>query len=296
MNNVIKTIYTLPPRTVIRKFRQKLLGNSSHVFCLEDIVGSPKHMRAQRGFDFLNRYQSILKRHLKWEELNFKGKHVLEIGSGPLLGWAPLSILMGCQSYTCVEPMFNPAVLGSDIIVEKYFLPLYKDINALYDSGISFKQFIDSLKKRVNIEKKELLEAQLSNSFDITLSNSCLEHIFHLHKNLAKLKSMSSLNNRFLHLVDLGNHRGTRNPFEGMYTTNPEAYYSKYGKNINLLRASDIQGLFDKAGFKTSMTLYYSFKDLYNEKISPYWSGQYKEEELFMKTVIITEQTESKGL
>ncbi len=296
MTDIIKTIYNLPPRTVIRKFKQKLLDNSSHVFCLEDIVESPKYMRAQRGFDFLNRYQSILKKHLKWEELNFKGKHVLEIGSGPLLGWAPLSILMGCQSYTCVEPMFNPAVLDSDIIIEKYFLPLYKDINALYDSGISFKQFIGSLKKRVNIEKKELLEAQLINSFDITLSNSCLEHIFHLHKNLAKLKSMSSLNNRFLHLVDLGNHRGTRNPFEGMYTMNPEAYYSKYGKNINLLRASDIQGLFDKAGFKTSMTLYYSFKDLYNEKISPYWSGQYKEEELFMKTVIITEQTESKGL
>ena len=63
-----------------------------------------------------------------------------------------------------------------------------------------------------------------------------------------KLAAIQSPADRFLHLVDFGNHYPTDNPFEGLYEQTPTDYIMRRGKAINLLRAPDIEAAFARAG------------------------------------------------
>ena len=284
MMRVLKSIYNLPPKVVLRRIRRRLSSEPKNVYCLEDVVESAKHMRPQRMFDYLSRYQAILKRHGDWVDLDFAGQRVLELGCGPLAGWAPMAVFLGCQAYTCVEPMFNPAVLESSTVVEKYLLPLHKDLRAIYGAGVEFNRFLEALRMKVAVFKEEFLAASVDGPFDIVLSNSCLEHVFPLDATLRRLREVCRDGARFIHLVDFGNHRATRNPFDGMYSVQPRDYYRKFGKHINLLRAPDVLACLRDAGFETALVPYYTFQEFYRENIHPYWSDRYGERDLFLKT------------
>ncbi len=270
----------------MRRIKRKLSSEQKNYYGLQDIIESPKHMRPQRMFDYLSRYQAILRRHLDWDDLNFVGQRVLELGCGPLAGWAPMAVFLGCQTYTCVEPMFNPAALESKSIIEKYYLPVYKDLSAIYGPNWEFDSFLQSIKVKVRVSKEEFLAASVDGPFDIVLSNSCLEHVFPLDVTLKKLREVCRDSARFIHLVDFGNHRGTRNPFEGMYSVEPSKYFAKYGKHINLLRASDVLACLRNAGFETVLVPYYTFQEFHQENIHPYWSDMYSEGDLFLKAGI----------
>ena len=289
MKNVLKTLYDLPPKMILRQIRRKLSVRSEKTYHLEDVLESPKYMRPQRMFDFLNRYQLILKRNLNWKDLDFMDRRVGEIGAGPLLGWGPLAVFLGCKSYTCVEPMFNPSVLESHAVIDKYFLPLYKDLCAIYGRKESFERFFESITEKVSVSIDEFLSANIDGPFDIVLSNSCLEHVFPLDRTLQKLREMCVSDVRFIHLVDFGNHRGTRGPFDGMYSMEPEEYWAKYGKKINLTRAPDVLRCLREAGFNAVMVPYYSYKEHYDEKIHPYWLERYNEEDLFLKAALFAD-------
>ena len=254
---------------------------------MEDILGDSKHLRPQRLYDFLTRYEAIVRQRHPWESLNFEDKRVIELAAGPVLGWAPLAVFLECRSYTCVEPYFNPDVFESKALIDGYFLTIYKDLCAVYGHRVDFATSLQRLRSRTEVLRSEGLYADLEGPYDIALSNSCLEHILALDETIRCLKSVSAPDCRFLHLVDFGNHRGIRNPFDGLYSVEPQIYFGVHKKSINLLRAPDVIEIFRECGFDAELVSYYFFREFYTEDIIPYWSERYSEDDLFLKACII---------
>jgi SAM-dependent methyltransferase len=283
----LRRIYELPPKEVVRKTLLRLRGKEKGIADLGDILASPKHLRPQRPYDMLSRYEAIISRHHSWPPLEFEGRSVIEIGAGPVLGFAPLAVFLGCARYVCVEPEFNPAIFDSQAITERFFLPLHKDLSGLFGERLSFDEYLSWLRERIRVERADLLGAPLEGPFDIALSNSCLEHIFPLEDSIQRLASVLSPEARFIHLVDFGSHRASRSPFSGMYSREPEAYLAEYGKKVNLLRGPDVLQIFRDASLDAALVPYYRYDEFFEEDIAPYWSERYSKDELFLKAAII---------
>ena len=288
-------LYELPPKDVLLKVRKRFRPSKGEGPDIEEILSNPTKIRPQRLYDFLSRYQAIIRRQHSWNDLTFEGKNVLEIGCGPLLGWGPMAVFLDCENFTCVDPHINKDIIRTSTIIERYFLPIYKDLSALYGPRKDFDRFVTDLFNKTTVFKQKFTELQLQRVFNITLSNSCLEHIFPLDVTIRKLREISTADCRFLHLVDFGNHRSTHNPFESIYEIESDAYFSLYGKNINLLRCSDVLRLFQDNGFDAAAVPYYFFEDFFEGRICPYWSEHYHRSELFLKTAIIAGPFPSKG-
>ncbi len=120
-----------------------------------------------------------------------------------------------------------------------------------------------------------------------------MEHIFPLNESLKYLRDITKENVRFIHVVDFGNHLGTKNPFMHIYENTPGYFYKRFGRTINLYRPSDVLAMHVNNGFEARMTPYYYFKEFYNKPIHSYWTERYNEEELFLKTVILTDSVSS---
>lgn len=283
----LRRLYELPPKEVVRRSLLRLRGREKGVADLGDILASPKHIRPQRLYDMLSRYEAIIRRHYPWPSLEFDDRSVLEIGAGPLLGFAPLAVFLDCARYLCIEPGYNPKIFESQEIAELYFLPLHKDLSALFGERLRFDEYLNCLRDRVRVEPVDFLDAPIEGSFDIAISNSCLEHIFPLDESIQRLTSVLRPEARFIHLIDFGNHRVGRSPFNGMYSCEPETYFAKFGKKINLLRGPDVLRIFRDAGLDAALVPYYLFDEFYEEDIAPYWSERYSKDELFLKAAII---------
>ena len=158
---------------------------------------------------------------------------------------------------------------------------------------MTFDKFIMLLQLKIFVEDKELLQCEFANKFDIVLSKSCLEHIFPLDGSIKYLRNITRENVRFIHVVDFGNHMSTKNPFIHIYDNTPESFYKRFGKTINLYRPSDVMAIHENNDFEVKMTPYYYFKEFYNKPIHSYWTERYNEEELFLKTVILTDSVSS---
>ena len=117
--NVIKRLWELPPQEVARKIRQRCRGRSTS--SVEDTLRSPKQMRPQRPYDSLSRYEAILARVAGWVPLEFRDRNIVEIGCGPLLGFGPIAIFLGCRSFTAIDPGLDIAVVHHSEIQEKFF-------------------------------------------------------------------------------------------------------------------------------------------------------------------------------
>lgn len=284
-----KQLYTESPQIIVNKLKRRLHRNGSQQYTLEEIYSS-KNQRPQRLFDLLNRYETVLHREHGWQTLNFTGKNVLEIGSGPLLGWAPLAIFRGARHVDCVEVMYNPVVLQSHDIIDRYFLKVWRDLSAIYgNSGYSFKQFLTDLRQKVTIHPCYFLKADIRHKWDISLSNSCLEHVSALKENIVRLKQIACDGCRFIHLVDFGNHNGQkRHPLESIYDRTPEEYIEQFGAAINLWRPSDVLRRFREAGFDTRMTPLYYATEGFPDEICGWWRQRYNEEELYIRVALIS--------
>ncbi len=285
--SLIRRLYEMPPKEVVRKLAGKLRRGGSGRPQLADILASPKALRPQRPYDFLSRYETIIGRRHDWPKIDFADRAVLEIGCGPMLGWAPLAVFLGCRRYTCVEPYADLEVLKAPELVEGYFRSLHADLTALYSPRQPFEAFLADLFARVEVVERELLAAEIKGPYEVMLSNSCLEHIFPLQPSVARMKQLAAADCRFIHLVDFGNHQSARDPFAGLYQATPEAYIATRGKEINLLRGVDVLRLFSDQGFAAALVPYYSAEDFSQGDIAAYWSERYQRHELFLKTALI---------
>ena len=287
--NLLRQFYELSPREWGWKVRRKLRLQNNNEPTVEEITSSSKNMRSQRLYDFLSRYEAIIAKRQSWTPIDFKDRNVIELGTGPSLGWAPLAVFLGCDHFTCIEPFCNPCILDYPAFIRRYLLYLHKNLSALYGQRMTFDIFLTRLKERVRIVRKNFLEADVEGFFEVALSNSCLEHITPLDMTLARLRSLSAPECRFIHVVDFGNHLQAENPFNEMYIFEPEAYFAKYGRHINLLRGPDILQIFRDAGFNTSLVPYYHYQEFYRQTPISYWTKQYLEEDLFLKCGIFTD-------
>lgn len=281
-------LYDRSPRQIVAALGRRLRP-SNVLFDVDEVFSSAKHMRSQRPYDFLSRYEAIIDRVLgAGHKLDFEAKRVLEIGCGPLLGWAPLAIFLGARDCVSVEPMFNPDIIRHVTMRERYLLLQYKDLTALYGPRMEFEEFATKVLNGVRVERCGLADANIEEPVDIVLSNSVLEHIFPLDSAITKLREMSAPGSRFLHLVDFGNHRATRNPFDGVYAVEPDIYRARVDDSINLLRAPDMVTLFEASGFTANLVPYYVSPEFHDGKICEYWRARYTDEVLFLKAAILT--------
>ncbi len=284
-SSILRRLWASSPQANARRVAQRL-----HPFGgpdVEELLRSGKHARPQRPYDYLSRYEAILKRAIGWQPLEFRDRAALEVGCGPLLGFAPLAVFLGCRTFVGIEPDADLSALHDPRIRERYLLKLFKDLTGIYGSGPTFPEFIANLESRVSLRREFVESVHADELFDIVLSNSTLEHLVPLEPSIRRLLQLQAHGARFLHLVDFGNHRETRNPFAGMYVVEPDEYRRRHGSGINLARAPDVKAAFANCGADVAVVPYYSFREFYDERPLAWWTDRYSEEELFLKAAVV---------
>ncbi|MDC0074733.1 methyltransferase domain-containing protein [Alphaproteobacteria bacterium] len=269
----------------LRKINKYIFKNNKY----EDSVLYSLKKRPQAPYDFLSRYETILKRIYNWEPLDFKNKNVFELGCGPHLGFGPLAIFLGAKSFVAADPSSSANIFSSKLLKENYFLTIFKDLKAIYGTNESFEYFFNNMKEKTFIytNSKEAKNNHID-EIDIQITNSCLEHIDNLENVLIDLKKLLNNNGRYLHGIDFGNHKKTKNPFEDIYTLSRSEYKIKFGNKINLLTPNEILSQFESAGFSNPKIMpYYFSKENFNGTIHPEWKKRLKKEEIFLKFGLI---------
>lgn len=287
MLHKLKLLYDLPPRATVRLLRNKLSGGGG--MTVDDLLHSDKNMRTQRVYDFLSRYEAVLGRKIGWPGFDFQGARVLELGPGPVLGFAPLAVFNGAESCLCIEPEAVPGVLDDERLREMYFFNLHNDLTNVYGPKMDFEEFMEALARRVRVERATVLDARLEGPIDVILSNSCLEHVFPLEESLRGIGKESSEGCRFVHLVDFGNHRSKANPFSGIYDRTPEEYFRTFGRGVNLKRPPDVLRALQDAGFNAVLTPTSVRTDLLPENIHQYWIERYSREDLAIRVALFSD-------
>jgi SAM-dependent methyltransferase len=279
-------LWRTPPRDIARKVSKRLRGSTQPD--VRDLVRSPRYMRAQMPYDFFSRYEVIAQRACGWQPLDFADRDVLEVGCGPVLGFGPLAVFLGCRRFCAVDPVIRKETLYHPDLIETYFLRVYKDLAGVYGPRVSYEDFLRGLRERVTLSTTGITEcAEPDQAFDIALSNSTLEHLHPLSDSIRSLRRLTRPTARQMHLVDFGNHRATRNPFSGIYNVTPEQYFAKHGNGINLARPPDLLRLFAEHGFDVALATYYRFDEFYDEPIDEYWRSAYSTADLFLKTAVL---------
>lgn len=229
-------------------------------------------MDARRVVDRFLRYERVLQKKIAWTPLDFDGKRLLEIGSGPLLGLGPIAVYLGAIEYVSVEPNYQPAVLESDVVWTRFFLPLHQQLDALFDLGIDFNEFVNRIRSRIRVEPAPI-EACIDvvNTADIVFSNGVLNHVAGLERAVGRIRQISHPSTRQFHVVNFTDHMSPPdNPFREIYRLDPKDYFAQ-DSLLNLKRPSEIAALFDRAGLPVTMVPYYVDQDIETRTLAPYW-------------------------
>jgi hypothetical protein len=285
MMKLLKRFWELPPKDVVRKIGKKISGASE--FDVDEILASPKLMRAQRFQDFLCRYEAILNRTRGWTPLDFNGKTVIELGCGPMLGFGPVAVFRGAARYIGIEPGTGTQALSESRLLESYYKGVFRDLNGIYGANFTFDEFVASLQEKISVVSKPLLDVEIEHKADILISNSCLEHISPFEESIKALRKLCADDCKMINLVDFGSHRAGNSPFDHMYVEPREAYLEKYGEHVNLKRAPDMVKAFAEAGFDVDLVPYTEMRDSYGGPVHEFWKENYSEEELFLKTGLL---------
>ena len=252
-----------------------------------ELLSSTKHGRGIRFAELLLRQEAVVRRHMAWEPLDFAGKRVVEIGCGALAGFGPLAIFCGAVRFESAEPEWDESLFHSDAVSDRYLRVFHADLTALYGPRMDFAEFCRKLRERLTVHRCGFEAAPIDGPADIVLSQSCLEHVFPLEATVEKLASIQTLQTRFLHLVDFGNHYPTGNPFDGLYEQPPADYIARRGRAINLLRAPDVLALFTRRGIAARSVASRTLRESYAGAIHAWWRERYDEAALFTQLALV---------
>ena len=272
----------------LKKILGKLFNNLTNE---EKSILQALKKRPQAPYDLLTRYENILKNAIKWNELDFENKTVMELGCGPHLGFGPLAIYLGAKKFIAVDPAANRNIYNSKKLIDKYFRLAFKDYKGIFRKEISFSDFFQEQKNKTVFytDTKSIPKDQYS-SIDIQLSNSCLEHIQDLEDVLYDLKKLMAPNGRYIHAIDFGNHMQTNNPFIGIYNSTPSKFKIEHGSKINLIPPSKMLNMFTKTGFNNPILVpYYYYEENFELNIDKFWINYLEEPDYFLKVGIIAE-------
>jgi hypothetical protein len=284
----LKYLLELTPRESWRMVRRRMpLLRDGPAWTPEELLSSAKHGRGIRFAELLLRQEAVVRRSMAWEPLDFEERRVVEIGCGPLAGYGPLAIFCGARSFESAEPEWEPGLVESEAVRERYLRVFHADLSALYGPRMNFDEFRTRLQNRMTIHQTMFERAQITQPADIVLSQSCLEHVFPPDATIAKLAAIQTTRTRFLHLIDFGNHYPTVNPFEGLYEQPPSDYIARRGKAINLLREPDFKELFARHGIAARFVRSRMAGENFAGTVHDWWRERYKDDALFTQLVLV---------
>lgn len=248
-------------------------GEEDFPYDLESILGNPVHMDARRVVDRYLRYERVLQAKSAWTPLDFDGKRLLEIGCGPLLGAGPIAVYLGATGYTCVEPRYQPEVLDSDVIWTRFFLPFHQQLDALFNRGISFDEFVGRVRSRIQVDAEPIEDfTRTGDPVDVVFSNGVLQHIGDLDRAVDLIRQVSHASTRQFHVVNFTDHVSPPNdPFREIYRLDPAEYF-EHDSLLNLKRPSEISGLFRQADIPVTLVPYIADLPAGAGAMAPYWS------------------------
>ena len=281
-------LLTLTPFETWRLLRHRLpILRGGPAWTPAELLNSGKHGRGIRFAELLLRQETIVRRVMPWDPLDYDGKRVVEIGCGPLAGFGPLAVFCGASSFESAEPEWDPDLFFSEPVMERYMRVFHADLVSLYGSRMDFAGFQKALRDRLSIHRGGFDRAPIERGVDVVLSQSCLEHVFPLETTVEKLAAIQTPQTRFLHLVDFGNHYPSGNPFEGLYEQPPADYIARRGKAINLKRMSDVESLFGKFGIAARFVPTRVMAAGYPGAVHPWWRERYDDASLFTQLVLV---------
>ena len=284
--NYLSALWNQPPRVSWQLLIDRLFKSNRDQKYASDVFLSAKHTRSQRLYDFLHRYQEIVRHHTDWRLPTFNSMTVIELGPGPLMGWGPLAIFCKCEAFVGVEPSHNPQLLKDPRFTDIFLRGVHRDLSAVYNIETPFDVFQSSVLNRMTYVRS-IRDLNESTQADIMLSNSCLEHIEDLSTTIKALYQHAKPGSAFLHCVDFGNHLSKSDPFAEIYSSPPKTGSSIEPKlGINLLRPPDMLDIFRSAGFSVECIPYYFAPQPSSYQLHSYWTGKYSPEELFLKVGI----------
>ncbi len=280
-------LLSLTPLETWRLLRRRLpVLRNGLAWTAGELLSSGKHSRGIRFAELLLRQEAVVRRHMPWVPLDYEGKRVVEIGCGPLAGFGPLVIFCGAKSFESAEPEWDPALLSSPVVIDRYLRVFHADLVSLYGPRMDFEAFRAALHERMEIHRTGFERAPITGTVDIVLSQSCLEHVFPFEETVDKLAAIQGPKTRFLHLVDFGNHYPTVSPFEGLYGQPRSEYIARRGKAINLLRAPDVAKFFADRGIRARVI---PSRVVAGDggKIHPWWRERYDDSALFTQLALV---------
>ena len=248
-------------------------GEEDFLYDLESILGNAVHMDARRVVDRYLRYERVLQVKSAWTPIEFDGKRIMEIGCGPLLGAGPIAVYLGATEYVCVEPRYQPEVLESDVVWTRFFLPFYQQLDALFNRGIGFDEFVDRVRSRIKVDAIAIEEfTHTEEPVDVVFSNGVLQHIGDLDRGVDLIRQMSHASTRQFHVVNFTDHVSPPNdPFREIYRLD-QAEYFEHDSLLNLKRPSEISDLFLQAGIPVTLVPYIADLPAASWAMAPYWS------------------------
>lgn len=281
-------LLSLTPLETWRLLRRRLpMLRNGPAWTADELLSSGKHSRGIRFAELLLRQEAVVRRHMPWQPLDYEGKRVVEIGCGPLAGFGPLVLFCGAKSFESAEPEWDPALLSSQPVIDRYLRVFHADLVSLYGPRMDFDAFRRALDERMEIHRADFERVPIAGPVDIVLSQSCLEHVFPLDETVDKLAAIQGPKTRFLHLVDFGNHYPTVNPFEGLYGQPPADYIARRGKAINLLRAPDVGKLFANRAIPARVIPSRVIDGSHDDVIHPWWRERYDDNALFTQLALV---------
>lgn len=275
MLKFIEKFWKNSPQHNFRTIIKKILGKDQFYFSVEEIITSLSinKINANQLIDRYERYKRVTYNNIKLESdiFNFENKSILEIGSGPLLGIAPLAHFYNCKEFLFYEPNFNTEILKSYSIRDKYFYPAYKELCANYGQKIQFDEFYNRIQdKTINLK---ILKT--SKNVDLIYSNSALEHIPRSIINQVLKNINKTTNNKtyFFHSVDFSSHNVSS--LASIYSSEK----NKDLKNINKLRKSEIIAEINSSGFEVLETVTYKYHNFERDSVHKSWR-KYSDDDL----------------
>lgn len=263
------------------RFNRKI-GNSNHLnYTFDNVAASAKHTDPAKLVDRLLRYQDCL-----GEKISFQGRTVLEIGAGPLLGWAFVALAAGAKQYYVLEPGLDPGLLSK---FDSYFEQHRRNVERMFGPVDELDHLISN--RRIQIIAGEAHSTGLpEGAVDLILSNSVLEHIQNLPEVARELYRVSAEQGAQYHFVDLKDHYGGEDPFSHLYPFHLDhlrRLFARRGMLINGLRASDIRDAFSSL-FHFDQTVFFkntSYPSI--KKAHLYWKDRYDDEELGIEVMAV---------
>lgn len=248
-------------------------GEEDFRYDLQSILGNAIHIDGRRVVDRFLRYERVLQVKSSWTPLDFEGQRALEIGSGPLLGSGPIAVYLGATEYVCIEPRYQAEVLESDEVWTRFFLPLYQQLDVLFERGISFDEFTDRIRSRIQTDTVSIEDCtRTGNLVDVVYSNGVLQHIADLDRAVAFIQKVSHASTRQFHVVNFTDHVSPPDdPFREIYSLDPSEYF-EHDSLLNLKRPSEIAGMFQQAGIPVTLVPYIADESAATGAMASYWS------------------------